>query len=93
MELKMKHKWHKEIEAWANGAKIEQKFYFASDWESFNGAFCEDDYWEYRIKPQPKETQYLYAYYLVGEGEAFFYDCKQDECETLKYLGKIKLEE
>lgn len=42
--------------------------------------------------PQPKEPQYLYAYDLIGQGEVYLYDCKQDEDTGIKYIGKIKLE-
>ena len=57
----MKHKWHKEIKAWADGAEIEARFKDEmtgwSEWDSMSSTcrFSEDDWWEYRIKPQPKE--------------------------------------
>lgn len=58
----MQHKWHKEIKAWADGAEIE---YFDDDigeWRNCtnHAIWYEDD--KYRIKPQPKEPQYLYVY-------------------------------
>ena len=54
----MKHKWAKEIKAWADGAEIE---------ECRSGIWYETDFptWHvgltYRIKPQPKEPKYLYV--------------------------------
>ena len=55
------HKWHKEIKAWADGAEIEARFKDEmtgwSEWDSMSSTcrFSDDDWWEYRIKPQPKE--------------------------------------
>lgn len=64
----MKHKWHKEIKAWADGAEIEMRW---SDGEihtiSWSNCSADDINWnqkltEYRIKPQPSVPQYLYVY-------------------------------
>jgi hypothetical protein len=64
----MKHKWHKEIKAWADGAEIERRKVSAEiSWESFNGHWATGFDWEYRIKPQPKEPQYLYVYKIDKE--------------------------
>jgi hypothetical protein len=83
------HKWHKEIKAWADGEKIEYYSESLKQW-------IYDDYpsWltdaQYRIKPQPKEPQYLYVH-VNAKGEYFigklisYYGCH--------YIGKIKLEE
>ena len=90
------HKWHKEIKHLADGGEIEYRTKLGkgiwSDWSvwdedyfpEFNNDVSDE---EYRIKPQPKETQYLYVYLdddyefspipLTGEWE---------------YIGKIKLE-
>ena len=77
------HKWHKEIKAWADGAEIE--FLDGVVWLDAG-----DPEWNYdctyRIKPQPKEPQYLY----VSQG--------LDGCPTISFIdhqgciGKIKLE-
>ncbi len=45
-----KHKWHKEIKAWADGAEIEFKLENAW-WDAGIPEWNEDG--EYRIKPQP----------------------------------------
>lgn len=85
------HKWAKEIKAWADGADIEHRWHGniyvwhkctkPIDWEN--------ELIEYRIKPQPKEPQYLYVYYdkngIIHRG----YKAKNPH-ET--YIGKIKLE-
>ena len=83
----MKHKWHKEIKAWADGAAIETlhegvwKHVFSPAWTEFA---------EYRIKLQPKEPQYLYVF-SDNKGEQILRThTGQNRHET--YIGKIKLE-
>jgi hypothetical protein len=89
------HKWHKEIKAWADGAEIEvydevgKQWYLLAhsspDWEVSN---------KYRIKPQPKEPQYLYVAYLDKE-ETWDFSLNKNliECSPIHtYIGKIKLE-
>ena len=51
------HKWHKEIKAWADGVEIECRLHGKQDWHVTSPVW--DDLYEYRIKPQPKEPQYL----------------------------------
>ena len=82
------HKWHKEIKAWADGAEIEfkalnDKWFYTSypHWNSND---------EYRIKPQPKEQQYLYVYYR-GNGE-YKFESVNAHWNGLLPIGKIKLE-
>lgn len=85
------HKWHKEIKAWADGAEIEQmhKIYTSGKWEKFNNAWGEfKSEWEFRIKLQPKEPQYLYIY---GKGMGMELTLGELEYRTL--IGKIKLED
>jgi hypothetical protein len=78
----MKHKWHKEIKAWANGAEIQFL-------DGFVWLDAGDPEWNYdctyRIKPQPKEPQYINVYGWLENGNITF---KQYG----PYLGKIKLE-
>jgi hypothetical protein len=82
------HKWHKEIKAWADGAEIE--FLDGVVWLDAG-----DPEWNYdctyRIKPQPKEPQYLYVYRIAGQHnvEFRFWDTKTN---APTYVGKIKLE-
>ena len=92
------HKWHKEIKAWADGAEIEARYNYSgtddrksfwTKWEEMNSTcrFSEDDWWEYRIKPQPIEPQYLYVYgYLENQNISF------EKSIGMPYIGKIKLE-
>ena len=93
----MKHKWHKEIKAWADGAEIEIRVNtekLGCDWT----AVKPDPNWtqtegvEYRIKPQPKEPKYLYVYYdiITGQLDLCFENGDIEKCE---YIGKIKLED
>lgn len=92
------HKWHKEIKAWADGAEIEFRYFTQSsdkwsDWEVIQKpTFSLDNDCEYRIKPQPKQPQYLYVYKMMtNEGlKIQFWDSKTYRDES--YLGKIKLE-
>jgi len=88
-----KHKWYNEIVAWASGVEIETKHLETGEWITLVQPYWyEDNEYEYRIKPQPKEPQYLY-----------FYKCALQHCVRIgdvmpnealgKYIGKIKLEE
>jgi len=88
------HKWAKEIKAWADGAEIEMRMLNKEDntwyeWENMSDIlrFSNDYWWEYRIKPQPKEPQYLYVYKNV-DGLAIIFTEWQHESG---YIGKIKL--
>ena len=91
----MKHKWHKEIKAWADGAEIQFKDSHEIDkwldtkeptWETL-------DCLEYRIKPQPKEPQYLYVYRGgIGHEPIFCFARSGDRLVEQNYIGKIKLE-
>ena len=87
------HKWHKEIKAWADGAEIEIRFSNRKEhcdgWSLMVADCWNDDEFEFRIKQQPKEPQYLYAYRDFG-GQARFYDTALHRGKML--LGKIKLE-
>jgi hypothetical protein len=87
-----KHKWHKEIKAWADGAEIE--WLCGDDWK-----LCDEEnppQWllniEYRIKPQPKEPQYLYVY-RGSPGGIIFTEELAMGWDGRKLLGKIKLEQ
>ena len=92
------HKWHKEIKAWADGAEIEVRQYLGNgkwnEWESAEESaysyFCDDDGVQYRIKPQPKEPQYLYVHF-TDEGKYILSEEMFNEFDGT-YIGKIKLE-
>ena len=88
-----KHKWHKEIKAWADGAEIQFRIIGQDNWYDFN----DDDVFvsvfdngakEFRIKPQPKEPQYLYVYGYSDEIKLWYAKTTSE-----LYLGKIKLEQ
>jgi hypothetical protein len=90
----MQHKWHKEIKAWADGAEIEFSN-FNDLWTTEKCPNWDAKHGEFRIKPQPKEPQYLYVWLDK--------DTKLPQLETYKprgvleddlykYIGKIKLE-
>lgn len=85
------HKWAEEIKAWADGAEIEFRdvsgYGYISNWEIVSDPNWLDEFTEFRIKPQPKKTQYLYVYkpdyrsIVISDNEL-----------PHKILGKIKLE-
>lgn len=86
-----KHKWYNEIVAWASGAEIEYFSIGNEEWVRCAGnrpSWHEHE--QYRIKPQPKEPQYLYVYtntYVLR-----FSRVKLEETDQQIYVGKIKLE-
>lgn len=92
----MKHKWAKEIKAWADGEEIESRFLNDDrDWGEWDRNYGQCPNWdcptsEHRIKPQPKEPQYLYVY--GDEGGVNFSQYKTAMNCGLLYIGKIKLE-
>ena len=86
----MKHRWHDEIVAWAGGAEIECRYLKAESYWGDNDEgitlFDNPDY-EFRIKPQPKEPQYINVYgYLENKNITFRQQI------GMPYIGKIKLE-
>jgi hypothetical protein len=87
------HKWHKEIKAWADGGDVQ--FNVGGDWHDWRYNF--EPHWDvkeykFRIKPQPKEPQYLYVY--KDYGELCLLEGKiQNPAKEIKYIGKIKLED
>ena len=85
------HKWAKEIKAWADGAEIEVK-YGEHDWEVEYYPYWHSDQVKYRIKPQPKEPQYLYVYQDVNDKQIFITNGDVCSTSTDVYIGKIKLE-
>jgi hypothetical protein len=98
----MQHKWHKEIKAWADGAEIEFRYILEGKWtkwypcELICATFIQTkDEYEYRIKPQPKEPQYLYVW-LDKDTELAQLETHEPkgvlEDDLYKYIGKIKLE-
>lgn len=84
------HKWHKEIKAWADGAEIEMRVSNINQWKDANKSIDWDNYCEYRIKPQPVEPQYLYAY-KVNAKIVELYDELQMGWDGKRLLGKISL--
>ena len=83
------HKWAKEINAWAAGAEIEYFDELKIRWLDVLGMPRWDSSSEYRIKPQPKEPQYLYVYFTGLEEVSL---STLDNLNQYELLGKIKLE-
>ena len=84
------HKWHKEIKAWADGAKIEVKHIAENEWENFEGDWSLTEGYEFRIKSHLKEPQYLYVHKMEGA----YVIAEKDKTipEGCHYMGKIRLE-
>jgi hypothetical protein len=88
------HKWAKEIKAWADGAEIEGQNSYG-EWVPVTIPMWYENS-KYRIKPQPKEPQYLLAVLLTnGNIKLGIYGelmtlCKGESVD--KIIGKIKLE-
>ena len=85
------HKWHKEIKAWSDGAEIEAcsaGIWFSTDYPAWHS----NDY-QFRIKPQPKEKKYLYAYFDLLTGAVVFNIKTQwsNANKNLELLGKIEV--
>ena len=87
----MKHKWHDEIVAWAGGAEIEFKQFQFDEWELMRHslAMFDDDSFQFRIKPQPKQPKYLYAY--IFNGTAMLTETKAGAASGGRYIGKIEV--
>lgn len=90
-----KHKWHKEIKAWADGANIEYRVKDV-DFYWYNASFpAWDSRHEYRIKDGIEDTEetgkdvvkYLYAHGILGSIRFYEHALSMDT-----YIGKIKLE-
>jgi len=89
------HKWAKEIKAWADGVEIQGRWRNDdgewSDWiKVYAISIFQEKGGEFRIKPQPKEPQYLYVYEHMG-----CIDITTDKnfaTKDMEYIGKIKLE-
>jgi hypothetical protein len=89
------HKWAKEIKAWADGAKIEWTLVDKpQEWICCNNQpGWGNDNLQFRIKPQPKEPQYLYAYWNHIFGKVDFCTKWNYTDSACKLIGKIKLED
>lgn len=88
------HRWAKEIKAWADGAEIECRLDGDDEyvWLLTKHPAWESTAFEYRVKPQPKEPQYLYVY-RTDEGDVTFEFGEGVEVVGYRYIGKIKLEQ
>ena len=85
----MKHKWYKEIQAWSEGAEIEFKNSFdptISGWQTVANPDWIGLEFKFRIKPQPKQPKYLYAYY---RDKVYF--LKDKDASNRYYIGKIEV--
>lgn len=91
------HKWAKEIKAWVDGAEIEYRKIGSDVWhdETDDCPYWGSVIFEYRIKPQPKEPQYLYVYKKVDDNGFHIggYAFSMSYLDLSNYAGKIKLEQ
>ena len=91
-----KHKWAKEIKAWADGEIIESRSIIEMDfWDADTNPYWDCCDLEFRIKPQTKEPRYAYAWLVKDEERIVFYFDKPEGVlndDYHLYIGKIKLE-
>ena len=103
-----KHKWHKEIKAWADGAEIEFRYedLYKKEWSEWE--LCKEPIFflinfEFRIKPQPveviagqpfrfKEKKYLYAYIDTRFGKIEF-STEWSKTSAMPLIGKIEVQD
>jgi hypothetical protein len=85
-----KHKWAKEIKAWADGAEIQ--FLSAGEWLYVDMPEWNEET-QYRVKPQPVEPQYLYAYKKSDNDVSWDVEFIEphDLAEGYQYVGKTLL--
>ena len=90
----MKHKWHDEIVAWA-GDKTCIEVNKAGIWFGTDYPQWDDDGCKYRIKPQPKQPKYLYAYFDLLTGAVVFNTTTQwsNANKNLELIGKIEVQD
>ena len=94
------HKWAKEIKHFIDGGEVEYSDINHEEWLLLEDIYQFGlDYKKYRIKPQPKEPQYLYVYgnengVKISKSKASAYYSLDVECRReYPYIGKIKLEQ
>ena len=58
-----KHKWHKEIKAWADGATIQHRSRMDGNWKDVKGTLTWDIGGYYRVKPpiEPEDGKWYLA--------------------------------
>jgi len=88
------HKWHKEIKAWADGAEVEFRYLHEGKWSEWEfksvPIWTVGEEYQYRIKPQPKEPQYLYVF--INNAGGLYLNNVSGTLLGERYIGKIKLE-
>lgn len=89
-----KHKWANEIKAWANGAEIESESqYLIGVWQLDTNPEWGSSEFIFRVKQEPVEPQYLYAYKKsdneVSWDVAFIEP--HDLADDYQYVGKTLL--
>lgn len=91
----MKHKWHKEIKAWADGAEVEFQYPDQDNkWLLDNDPQWNDRDYVFRIKPQPKQPKYLYAISKTNAGNRGVWLSKDDLLLSDEYIiGKIEVQD
>jgi hypothetical protein len=75
------HKWHKEIKAWADGKEIEVKWLADknTEWECVVAPNWDATHWEYRIKPQHKEEDWVMICKKCGDELGIVYEPKEPQ--------------
>ena len=90
------HKWYKEIQAWSEGAEIEYTWGEGVTWCRVPNISAFDEITlKFRIKPQPKEPQYLYVWQELNYGKAYITAnvSASNVPAGYAYLGKIEVQD
>ena len=81
-----KHKWHKEIKAWADGAEIEVRSPLNNGWSAWVLVENKSPQWfnenQYRIKPQPKEAHDINVDWKSWESASVEFRIKPQEQQS-----------
>ena len=91
--MNKRHKWYKEICAWADGAEIEykSKLSVTFGWYDDNDPDWNDENYEFRIKPQPKEDWVMICK-KCGDELGIVYEPKEEigDAEIKQMLNDIE---
>ena len=84
-----RHKWHKEIKAWADDAQCievcKAGIWYSTDYPNWN--FADE---QFRIKPQPKVAKYLYA---IQSHNGLITLVKSGQIFSGTLIGKIEVQD
>ena len=90
------HKWHKEIKAWADGAEVEFRYSHEGKWSEWEfesvPIWTVGEEYQYRIKSQPKEEDWVMICKKCGDELGIVYEPKDEigDAEIKQMLNDIE---